>query len=248
MTRRPPDPALAAELNARHLRSSARDILEAAVAAFHPALACACSLGLEDAVLVDLIAGLAVRPRIFFLDTGRMHQETYDTLAALRARYGLAIECVFPRREAVEALVAAKGPNSFYETVDNRLECCRIRKVEPLQRALAGTKAWITGLRREQGPTRAEVEPFQWDPTGPGRVKVNPLASWSLDQVWQHVRAHAVPYNPLHDQGYPSIGCAPCTRAVLPGEDVRAGRWWWERPELRECGLHRRPSAVGSGR
>ncbi len=230
-------PALAEDLNRRCAGASAQEILAAAVRAFHPRLVFACSLGLEDVALVDLIARLEPRPRIFTLDTGRLNPETYDTLARLEARYGLPIEVYFPRTEAVQALLAAKGPNSFRESLENRRECCRIRKVEPLCRALAGAAAWITGLRRAQGCTRGEVAEFEWD-ADHGMVKVNPLAAWSLDQARDYVTARRVPYNPLHDQGYPSIGCAPCTRAVRPGEDERAGRWWWERPEHRECGLH----------
>jgi phosphoadenosine phosphosulfate reductase len=232
-----PSARLAEDLGRRHAGVPAEAVLDAALAAFHPRLAFACSLGLEDVALLDLIWRREPRPRVFFLDTGRLNQETYDTLAALRARYGLAVEVYCPRAEAVQALLAAKGPNSFRDSLENRRECCRIRKVEPLGRALAGAAAWITGLRREQSSARGGLAPFQWDEAN-GLVKVNPLASWSLDQVWAYVRARGVPYNPLHDLGYPSIGCAPCTRAVRPGEDVRAGRWWWEQPEHKECGLH----------
>jgi phosphoadenosine phosphosulfate reductase len=233
-----PSEALARDLGQRYQDAPAEAILDAALAAFHPRLAFACSLGLEDVALLDLIARREPRPRIFFLDTGRLNQETYDTLAAVRARYGLPIEVYFPRAEALQALVTAKGPNSFRDSLENRQECCRIRKVEPLGRALAGAAGWITGLRREQACTRSGLDPFQWDPGHGGLVKVNPLVHWSLEQVWAYLRAHDVPHNPLHDRGYPSIGCAPCTRAVAPGEDLRAGRWWWERPEHKECGLH----------
>jgi phosphoadenosine phosphosulfate reductase len=221
--------ALARELDRRYQGAPAEAILEAALGAFHPRLAFACSLGPEDVALLDLIARRQPRPRIFFLDTGRMHQETYDTLATVRERYGLPIEVYFPRAEVVQALVTAKGPNSFRDSLQNRQDCCRIRKVEPLGRALAGAAAWITGLRREHAPTRSGLGPFQWDAEHGGLVRVNPLFSWSLEQVWAYLRAHDVPHNPLHDRGYPSIGCAPCTRAVRPGEDARSGRWWWER-------------------
>ncbi len=232
-----PSPALAEELDRRFGGADAEAILDAALDAFHPHLAFACSLGLEDVALVDLVARRERRPRIFMLDTGRLNPETHDTLARLRERYGLPIEVYCPRPEAVRALVAAKGPDSFYRSLEDRMECCRIRKVEPLGRALAGASAWLTGLRRDQGVTREDLRPFQWDPAN-GRVRVSPLAHWTLDQVWAYVRSRGVPYNPLHDQGYPSIGCAPCTRAVEPGEDARSGRWWWERPEHKECGLH----------
>jgi phosphoadenosine phosphosulfate reductase len=236
-----PSAGLAESLAQRYRHAPAEEILDAALRAFHPRLAFGCSLGLEDVVLLDLLWRREPRPRIFTLDTGRLGQETYDTLAALRARYGLPIEVYFPRTEAVEALLAAKGPNSFYESLENRRECCRIRKVEPLGRALAGAAAWITGLRRGQSSQRGQLEPFEWDEANGGLVKVNPLAHWSLDQLWAYVRARDVPYNPLSDQGYPSIGCAPCTRAVQPGGDLRSGRWWWEQPEHKECGLHSRP-------
>jgi phosphoadenosine phosphosulfate reductase len=238
----PPSAALAEALAHRFRNAAAEAILDAALRAFHLRLAFACSFGLEDVVLLDLLWRREPRPRVFTLDTGRIGQETYDTMAALRARYGIPIEVYFPRTEAVEALLAAKGPNSFRESLENRKECCRIRKVEPLSRALAGTAAWITGLRREQSLHRGGVEPFEWDPANGGLVKVSPLAHWSLDRVWAYVRAHDVPYNPLNDQGYPSIGCVPCTRAVPPGEDARSGRWWWERADPKECGLHQRPS------
>jgi phosphoadenosine phosphosulfate reductase len=245
-------PALAADLERRYGAAGAGTILDAALDAFHPRLACACSLGLEDVALLDLIARRERRPRVFVLDTGRLPQATFDTLAAVRSRYGLPIEVYFPRAEAVGALVAAKGPNSFYESLENRRECCRIRKVEPLARALAGAAAWITGLRREQGGTRGGVRAFQWDPDHGGLVQVNPLAAWTLGQVWDYVRDRNVPYNALHDQGYPSVGCAPCTRAVGPDEPERAGRWWWEEAGPRECGLHpaldRPTAAAGAGR
>ena len=227
-----------AELNALAVGAPAEAILALAIRTFQPAITCACSMGLEDVVLLDMLAQGRIRPRIFFLDTGRLHSETYETLAALRVRYGLAIEVYFPQAGAVEALVTAKGPCSFYESLENRLECCRIRKREPLGRALAGARAWITGLRREQSPTRADTRAFEWDDGNGGLVKVNPLVDWTLARVLAYVRSRRVPYNPLHDRGFPSIGCAPCTRAVPAGEDPRSGRWWWERAETRECGLH----------
>jgi phosphoadenosine phosphosulfate reductase len=228
-----------ADLNADLADAPPSAILAAASEAFHPRLAFACSLGLEDVVILDLLAGMPRRPRIFFLDTGRLHPETYETLEALRRHFGIPIEVFFPRHEAVEALVTERGPASFRESLEARRECCRIRKVEPLSRALAGSRAWIAGLRRDRSPTRAGLLPFEADGD---RVKVLPLVAWTLEQVRAHVDQRRLPHTPLHDQGFPSIGCAPCTRAVGPGEDPRAGRWWWERPGTRECGLH------GSGR
>jgi phosphoadenosine phosphosulfate reductase len=230
-----------AHLNALHRDSGPEAILAAAVSLFEPGLTFACSLGLEDMVLVDLISRLEHPPEIFFLDTGRLPQETYDTLEAVRDRYGLAVRVYCPQAAAVEAMVSAKGPNAFYRSLEDRHACCHIRKVEPLGRALAGKTAWITGLRRDQALTRAGLLPFEADPAN-GLVKVSPLAAWTLDQVQDYIRIHEVPHNPLHARGYPTLGCAPCTRAVAPGEDVRAGRWWWERPEHKECGLHQRPS------
>ena len=222
-------------------------ILRAALEAY-PDAALACSLGLEDAALVHMASLLPRPPRIFVLDTGRLHPETYDVLAALRRRYGLPIEIYFPEAAAVEGFVNANGPNAFRESLELRQACCRIRKVEPLARALRGASAWITGLRRDQGPTRGEVRLFEADPAHDGMVKISPLLAWSLEQVRGYVRDQHIPHNALHEQGFPSIGCAPCTRAVAEGEDERAGRWWWERPEHKECGLHPARPEPGGGR
>jgi phosphoadenosine phosphosulfate reductase len=201
-------------------------------------LALVSSFGAEDMVILDLVARLTKRPRVMTLDTGRLPQETYDVMDAARRRYGIEIEVYFPRAEAVEAMVRTKGLNLFYESVENRLDCCGVRKVEPLARALATVDGWTTGLRRDQILTRAETLKIALDPAHGGIWKVAPLADWSNEQVWAHIRGNDVPYNALHDRGYPSIGCAPCTRAIEPGEPARAGRWWWEEPETRECGLH----------
>ena len=228
-------------LNARFAGADAEAILDFALDTFGPKLAFACSLGLEDAALVELLSHRETRPRVFFLDTGRLHPETYDTLARLQERYGLRIESYFPDAAAVEAFVNAHGPNAFYDSLDLRKACCSIRKVEPLRRALKGADAWITGLRQEQAVTRGGLAPFELDFSNGGILKVNPLIAWSLEEVWNHIRTREVPYNPLHDRGFPSLGCAPCTRAIRPGEDLRAGRWWWEQPEHKECGLHAAP-------
>lgn len=228
--------------------STAEAVLAWALGEFHPRIALASSFGAEDIVLIDMLARLNPSPRLFTLDTGRLPAETYDLIDAIRARYGLAIEVYFPQAEAVQAMVGEHGVNLFYTSVENRKRCCGVRKVEPLGRALAGLDAWITGLRREQAPTRAEVRKVEADPDRPGVVKLNPLADWTWEQVWAYIRAHDVPHNALHDRGYPSIGCAPCTRAVEPGEDARAGRWWWETRETKECGLHvaKRPAPSGA--
>jgi phosphoadenosine phosphosulfate reductase len=176
--------------------------------------------------------------RVFTLDTGRLNQETYDCMAAVRERYGVQIEVFFPEAGAVQKLVRENGVNLFYDSVEQRKSCCLVRKVEPLNRALKNLDAWMTGLRREQAISRADVRKIELDRDHGDIVKINPLADWSHDEVWGYIRKHDVPYNRLHKQGFPSIGCAPCTRAVKPGEDLRAGRWWWENSNSKECGLH----------
>ena len=218
---------------------SAEDVLGWAIESFGSRIALVTSFAAEGVVVVDILTRMGVAPRILTLDTGRLAPESYDVMEAVRLRYGLTIEVLFPRADAVEAMVREEGVNLFYQSVEARKRCCAVRKVEPLRRGLAGLGAWITGLRREQAATRADVRKVEIDAEHGGIVKVNPLADWSWDDVWSYVRRHDVPYNRLHDQGYPSIGCAPCTRAVSPGEDPRAGRWWWEEgPVAKECGLH----------
>jgi len=216
--------------------SATRTTLARIAAEFSPAVF-ASSLAAEDMVLTDLILKAGLPIRIFTLETGRLHAETLAMLERIHATYGYQLEAYKPEPEAVQAYVTAHGLNAFYDSVDMRKECCRIRKVEPLNRALAGNTAWITGQRRAQSTTRAELA-IQEDDAAHGMQKFNPLADWSEGEVWHYIKTHAVPYNPLHDQGFPSIGCEPCTRAIQPGEDVRAGRWWWELPESKECGLH----------
>ena len=215
----------------------AEEVVRWAADTYGSAIAFANSFGAEDAALTDIIAKVAPGIRVFTLDTGRLHDETYEVMERTRERYGLTIHSYFPDREAVERLEREKGFYSFRESIDNRKECCGIRKVEPLRRALGGMKAWMTGLRREQSVTRTDMAVLEWD-EGNGIAKVNPLIDWSHEQTWEYIRANDVPYNRLHDRGFPSIGCAPCTRAIEPGEDVRAGRWWWENPDSKECGLH----------
>lgn len=197
------------------------------------------SLGAEDQVITEMISRIAPSTRIFTLDTGRLFPETYDLIDLTSRRYGVSIDLFFPDAARVESMVKAKGVNLFYESVENRKLCCHIRKIEPLRRALAGLEVWISGLRREQSVTRNQLAVVEWD-TLHQMIKVNPLLDWSTGQVWETVRERNIPVNPLHDKGYPSIGCLPCTRAVEPGEDIRAGRWWWEHPENKECGLHKR--------
>ena len=218
--------------------SDARAVLAKALEVWHPRIALASSFSLEDAVVAHLLMDIRKDAVVFALDTGRLNPETYECAEALRRRYGLKIEWYFPERAAVEDLERSKGLFSFRESVPNRKECCGIRKVEPLRRALSGLDAWITGLRREQSVTRSDLQAVEIDRANGGIVKVNPLADWTLEQLWAFVHEHRIPYNRLYDQGYTSIGCAPCTRAIQPGEDQRAGRWWWENPEHKECGLH----------
>ncbi len=203
---------------------------------FSPAVF-ASSLAAEDMVLTDLILRAKLPIGIFTLETGRLHKETLDMIERIQQTYAYDVALYQPQAEAIGAYVTANGLNAFYDSVEMRKECCRIRKVEPLNRALAGKRAWITGQRRAQSTTRAELH-VQEDDAAHGMTKFNPLADWSEEDVWHYIRSKNVPYNPLHDKGYPSIGCEPCTRAIQPGEDVRAGRWWWENPESKECGLH----------
>ena len=218
---------------------STTDLLSWSFAEFHPRLAIACSFQAESSVLIDLIHRLRGSDfRVFTLDTGRLNQETYDCMEAIRARYGIEIEVFFPEATRVEEMVRQHGMNLFYDSIDKRKLCCGIRKVEPLRRALSGLDCWMTGQRREQAVTRTQLQKVELDTEHGGIVKLNPLADWNARQIWDYIRQHKLPYNKLHDRGYPSIGCAPCTRAVQAIEDSRAGRWWWENPETRECGLH----------
>jgi phosphoadenosine phosphosulfate reductase len=220
---------------------SAADILTWALDTLSPAVAFGTGLGAEGMVVLDQLARLDRMPRVFMLDTGRLPQETYELLDRVRERYSVTIEVYTPDPAELEPVVRRHGVNLFYRSPDLRQLCCRVRKVLPLRRALAGLDGWITGLRREQGPTRAATAVVELDTENGGLLKINPLARWTWSEVWEYLRRHGVPYNALHDRGYPSIGCAPCTRAVAAGEDVRAGRWWWERSEDRECGIHSRP-------
>ena len=195
------------------------------------------SLGAEDMVLTDLITKHQPDIEMFSLDTGRLPQETYDLMQEVRERYSVPLKIYFPDAKQIEEYVARNGVNGFYDSVENRKGCCHIRKVEPLKRALAGKRAWITGMRHEQAVTRAGLEVSAFD-ADHGLQKFNPLLEWTNAEVWEYLKQNDVPYNKLHDQFYPSIGCAPCTRAVTPGEDIRSGRWWWENSENKECGLH----------
>ena len=220
----------------------AEALLRALVERHGRAVKLASSLGAEDQVLTHMLLGIDPQAAVLVLDTGRLHQETYDLMARMMSRYRMRYEVLFPAAPAVQAMVRDAGPNLFNAGVEERKRCCAVRKVEPLGRALQGAAAWITGLRREQSPERSRTPFVEWD-AAHGAIKANPLADWTHDRVWDYLRAHRVPHNPLHDRGFASIGCAPCTRAVEPGEDPRAGRWWWERDAAKECGLH--PPAGG---
>lgn len=219
--------------------ASAQAALQWVLDRFSPRVALACSFQAEESVLIDMMHRLRGADfRVFTLDTGRLNQETYDCMDAIRARYGISVEVYFPDATNVQDMVRVHGLNLFYNSIEDRKLCCAVRKIEPLNRALRDLNAWITGLRREQAVTRGSVNKGELDKDHGDIVKINPLADWSHEEVWNYIRDNNVPFNRLHKQGYPSIGCAPCTRAVKPGEDLRAGRWWWKNPETKECGLH----------
>jgi phosphoadenosine phosphosulfate reductase len=228
----------------------AERVLAWSIEKFHPRLVLSASFGApEGMVLLDLMHRIEPGVRVFTLDTGRLPQATHDLIDRVRDRYGVAVEVVFPDQAEVVEMVRRGGQNLFFESVEKRQLCCRIRKVEPMRRyfAAAGIDAWVAGLRRGQGVTREEAAKAEIDEKHGGIVKINPLVDWTLEQVWDYVRDHNVPVNRLHKQGYPSVGCDPCSRAIQPGEDIRAGRWWWENPETKECGIHVEEESHGSG-
>jgi len=228
---------LARELNERFRNSGPREVLAWFSSAYAGKIAFSTSLGAEDQAILHMIWKEALPVRVFTLDTGRMFQETYDLIDINRNKFNLPIEVYFPDALRVEAMVREKGINLFYESIENRQFCCTIRKIEPLMRALAGMEVWITGMRRNQSVTRTGAGRVEWEPRY-GLLKLNPLIDWTDDELWSYLRENKVPVSELHQKGYPSIGCMPCTRPVAPGEDIRSGRWWWELPEYRECGLH----------
>lgn len=221
---------------------SAQEILEWAIHTFGSKVGLASSFGAEDVVVIDMMAKIDVNAKIFTLDTGRLNQETYDVMDDTRTRYGIKIEIFFPDQKEVEEMVRNLGMNLMYASVENRKLCCEIRKVHPLNRALANLEGWITGLRRDQATTRVDIKKIEIDSSHGGILKLNPIADWTSDMVWDYIRKNNVPYNKLHDMGYPSIGCEPCTRPIKIGEDPRAGRWWWESTTNKECGLHFDPT------
>ena len=209
----------------------------------HQRLVYSNSLGAEAMVLTDIIWSHLPQIDVFTIDTGRLHEETYQLIDRLQQHYQRKLRIVHPDAQALEQLEASQGVNGFYQSLEARLRCCEVRKVEPFKRAVAGYSAWITGVRREQSAGRAAGRALEWD-AGNGLQKISPLLEWSEPEVWQYIRSHRLPYNPLHDRRFPSIGCSPCTRAIQPGENRRAGRWWWEQTESRECGLHPRGDPV----
>lgn len=216
---------------------SPEEIIQFFIEKYADKIAFASSLGAEDQVITDMISKIDKNSRIFTLDTGRLFPETYDLIDRTSKRYQMKLEVYFPNTAQVENMVNQKGINLFFDSIDNRKECCHIRKIEPLKRAFTGLEVWICGLRREQSITRTNIQTVEFDEAN-GLIKVNPIVDWTENQVWDYIKAKRVPYNRLHDQGFPSVGCQPCTRAITPGEDLRAGRWWWENPETKECGLH----------
>ena len=217
---------------------TAQEVLKWALDTFHPRIALASSFNAGDLVIIDMLAKLRKDANVFTLDTGRLNQETYDVMDSLRDKYDITININFPDREEVENMVRERGLNLFYRSIENRKLCCEIRKVHPLNRALSKLDAWLTGLMREQVSTRADIQKVEIDSGHGNIIKVNPIADWTWDMVWDYIRENNIPYNKLNDKGYPSIGCECCTRPVKPGEDLRAGRWWWEQHADKECGMH----------
>ena len=218
--------------------TTAQDALKWASDNLHPKVAKASSFGLEDSLLVDMMTKINPRFRFFTLDTGRLPEETYKIMDTLSKKYHVTFEVMFPEAEEIKNMVESKGINLFYDSVENRHLCCGIRKVKPLRKILSGLDGWITGIRRDQTTTRENAKMLEIDHKYEEIVKINPLLNWKWEQVWTYIKENNVPYHPLIDKGYPSIGCEPCTRAVREGEDLRAGRWWWENNETKECGLH----------
>ncbi|TCO11005.1 phosphoadenylyl-sulfate reductase [Natronoflexus pectinivorans] len=227
------------KLNEELNSAKPHEILERILSLFGAKVALSSSLGAEDQVLTDMLLKIDANARVFTLDTGRLFSETYDLIDRTSRKYKTKIEIFFPDKDKVQEMVNSKGINLFYESIENRKLCCHLRKIEPLQRAFSNLDAWICGLRAGQAVTRSGINVVEWDENNQ-LVKVNPLAHWSEELVWEYIHTNKVPYNTLHDKGFPSIGCQPCTRAIEPGEDVRAGRWWWENPDTKECGLHKR--------
>lgn len=226
------------ELNQQFNGSTPQELLRYFLDEFKGRIGLSTSLSIEDQMLTDMIASLHPSTRIFTLDTGRLFPETYSLIEKTARKYpSIHLEVFFPDATEVEQMVSESGINLFYDGIEQRKRCCNIRKLQPLRRAFEGLEVWICGLRREQSVTRSDMQAVEWDEANK-LIKLNPLIDYTEEQVWKYIRANKVPYNQLHDKGFPSIGCQPCTRAVAPGEAIRSGRWWWENPEHKECGLH----------
>jgi phosphoadenosine phosphosulfate reductase len=225
------------ELNKKFKNSKPQEILEYFLNKYGVKAGLSSSFGVEDQVLTHMILNIDKNANIFTLDTARLHPQTYNVMDATNLKYGVKINVFFPKNDEVEELYQSQGINGFYESIENRKRCCFVRKIAPLKRALGELDIWITGLRASQSITREDLNVIEYDETN-SVIKINPLLNWSQDDVWEFVKINKIPYNKLHDEGFPSIGCAPCTRAVKDGEDIRSGRWWWENPEHKECGLH----------
>lgn len=225
------------ELNAQFENAQPKEVLEYFLKEYKGKIALSSSFGAEDQALTHMMLSIDKEATIFTLDTGRLPYETYSVMDYTNLKYDIKVDVYFPNAQEVEALYKKQGINGFYESIDNRKACCYVRKIEPLKRALKGLDVWVTGLRASQSVTREAMKLVEYDEDNQV-IKLNPLLKWSEEDVWAFIKANNVPYNKLHDQGYPSIGCAPCTRAVKEGEDIRSGRWWWENPEHKECGLH----------
>jgi phosphoadenosine phosphosulfate reductase len=226
-------------LNQKYSNATAEELLTGFLGEYKGKIALSSSLGIEDQALTHLVCKIDKSAKIFTLDTGRLFPETYDLIHRTNHKYGIQMSVYFPDANQIEVMVNSKGINLFFESVENRKLCCNLRKIEPLKRAFAGLEVWICGLRREQSVTRQSMQRIEWDEAN-GIIKLNPLIDWTEDEVKEFIKSNGIPYNPLHDKGFPSIGCQPCTRAIFPGEDIRAGRWWWENPDTKECGLHKR--------
>jgi phosphoadenosine phosphosulfate reductase len=226
-------------LNQKYSQATAEELLSGFLTEYKGKIALSSSLGIEDQVLTHMVCKIDKSTKIFTLDTGRLFPETYELIHRTNHKYGIKMSVYFPEAGQVEEMVNTKGINLFFESVENRKLCCNIRKIQPLKRAFAGLEVWICGLRREQSVTRHDMQRIEWDESN-GIIKLNPLIEWTEEETKEFIKINGIPYNPLHDKGYPSIGCQPCTRAIFAGEDIRAGRWWWENPDTKECGLHKR--------
>lgn len=227
------------ELNQRFEKIEPVEVLGHFMEVYGNCIALSSSLSIEDQTLLDMMYKINPQVRVFTLDTGRLFPETYQLIDKTNLHYNIKMEVFCPQTESLQKFVLEQGINPFYESIEKRHACCQVRKLEPLARAFQGLEVWVCGLRKAQSVTRTNMRMVEWDEKH-GLLKVNPLIYWTEEQVWEYIKLNHVPYNKLHDEGYPSIGCEPCTRAVKPGEDIRSGRWWWENPEHRECGLHRR--------